>query len=308
MARAATTRVLRLFPEGRGRSVKVLLRRPPTAPEEACPITSEPIGHPDVEVPYAPAGVQCVLASAPSLTCAQLPCGHRFHATAILVHMMRNGMRCPMCRAGVDALPKKSRLPANETWFTHTSAAVERAHTQDRAEAVAEDRAVAREMASAALRHATMSDLLPDTRVIVWATLWLSDPPAGVRLAGVPIPLALSATQLEAGLFQYHMTNANLREVSRAASGLGAPTLTVMLHATRFVEAMLPALCHVHLEEAQGITPSNPTPALEPPGSELSVEFSGADGGFVLRSFVYRPCRATVAAMFMDLETIFRMA
>lgn len=40
----------------------------------------------------------------PHLSCAEITlCGHRFDVRALLIHFMRNGMRCPLCRAGVNS-------------------------------------------------------------------------------------------------------------------------------------------------------------------------------------------------------------
>ena len=121
MTRRCACRVLHLYPEGRRRgTMKVRLVRPPT-PSEDCVITAEPIGSVDAEVPFAPPGLHAPLASYPHLTCARLPCGHCFHATAILVHLLRNCLRCPLCRAGCDAHARTSLLPMQEPWFALTS-------------------------------------------------------------------------------------------------------------------------------------------------------------------------------------------
>ena len=89
--------------------------------EVVCSITYEPIGSLDAYVPFAPPGLP-PLSGHPSLTCGKLSCGHKFHASAILVHYMRNGMRCPLCRAGQDALPCSESFPKNEPWFQTTAA------------------------------------------------------------------------------------------------------------------------------------------------------------------------------------------
>ena len=128
--RRAGCRLVKLYPEGRRvGTMKVRLIKPPVPPE-ICAITTEPIGSVDAEVPFAPAGPP--LSACPQLTCAELPCGHRFHASAILVHLLRNSLRCPLCRAGCDACARKTRLPRGEPWFTHTSTAVEADRARER--------------------------------------------------------------------------------------------------------------------------------------------------------------------------------
>ena len=115
-------KVVNLFPEGSGgRKIKVLIKRTPS-PEELCSITSEPIGSADVEVPYAPSDKHCIFSHLHHLTCAEMPCGHRFHATALLVHLMRNGLRCPLCRSGSDKLPRYLQLTSPQLLYYHSLA------------------------------------------------------------------------------------------------------------------------------------------------------------------------------------------
>ena len=82
----------------------------------------------------------------------------------------------------------------------------------------------------------SMVELVPEQRVIVWATIWLSDHTTNVDLAGVVIPLSLAPQPLQAGVFEYTMTNVQLRELTRAAGTLEAPSMSITLHATRFTE------------------------------------------------------------------------
>ena len=66
-------------------------------------------------------------------------------------------------------------------------------------------------------------------------------------------------------------------------------------------QVSFPSAIHVRLERAEHITDTNPIPDLQPAtGSELSLGF--CDGAkTALRSFVYRPSRPMLMAMFLDL-------
>ena len=294
-------KIVKLYPDGKGRCVRVILKKSPV-PSETCSITTEPIGCIDVEVPYAPSDKPFVFDALPHLTCGEMPCGHRFHATALFVHLMRNGMRCPLCRAGTDRLPRKDRLPLVEKWFAHTVEAVERERARELTEQQAEDREIARQMAHDQLQSLRIINILPETRVVIWATIWVSDPTSSVQMPGMHMNLTLCPSQTDNSIFVYRMTNAQLREISREASTMQNPTIAATMHATRFTESQMPQALHIQLEHTEGITSTNMTPTLDPPGSVITVEISNEREQFVLRSFVYRPCRMTVIAMFMDMD------
>lgn len=136
---------LYLAPRGGGNTIIVTLT-PPSKSAEICPITCEEIGSPDSVVPYAPSKLTPFKAY-PTLSRASLTCGHKFHAPAILVHFMRNGLTCPMCRAGASGLPTKASLPIRqEEWFRQTYEAISRENEADERAAVEDDHAMAHAM------------------------------------------------------------------------------------------------------------------------------------------------------------------
>ena len=51
---------------------------------------------------------------------------------------------------------------------------------------------MARELAMSNMSPLSMVELVPEQRVIVWATIWLSDHTTTGDLAGVVIPLSLA--------------------------------------------------------------------------------------------------------------------
>jgi hypothetical protein len=171
---------------------------------ETCPITCDEIGCPDTVVPYAPAGLK-PLKAYPDLSCAQLACGHRFHAPALLVHFMRNSLTCPLCRAGANTLPTKSSLPIRlEPWFRQTYDAISLDIEAEEQLAVESDQATAREyvleQTRSLLRTLPAHDvvqLLHMDEVDVSATVFFyrlsSESP--VRLLGMTMPLHLVQPQ-----------------------------------------------------------------------------------------------------------------
>jgi hypothetical protein len=67
---------------------------------EQCPLSMEPIeecGLVSVEEKFP-------FKDFPDLTVAVLPCGHRFNCLSIMYSFMYNGMKCPVCRSGSDAI------------------------------------------------------------------------------------------------------------------------------------------------------------------------------------------------------------
>jgi hypothetical protein len=105
-------------PEGGGPAMGLALSEP--QPEEECCIAMEPILEHRVEwMPLE--GVEPQpgpLLSQPSLRKATLPCGHGFHALALLYHFAKNEMVCPCCRQGMPgkqvaprSLPPHLRAP-----------------------------------------------------------------------------------------------------------------------------------------------------------------------------------------------------
>jgi hypothetical protein len=87
-----------------------------TNADEVCSITMEPMA----QTPAMP-GVSkdtVPLAKYPHLTTAELECGHRFNAMALIVHFARNSMQCPLCRAGApDAKLALHQSFPQEPWI-----------------------------------------------------------------------------------------------------------------------------------------------------------------------------------------------
>ena len=172
--RRKTTHTFRFLPQGGGASVHVTLL--PVSGAETCPITCDEIGSPDTVVPYAPSDLTPLKAH-PELACAVMSCGHRYHAPALLVHFMRNGLTCPMCRAGTAALPTKTSLPIRqEEWFRKTYDAIAHEHEEDARIAMENDQAVARayvmDQTRMLVRSGDFVRLLRNDEVTVTATIY----------------------------------------------------------------------------------------------------------------------------------------
>ena len=85
---------------------------------------------------------------------------------------MRNGMRCPLCRAGTDSLPCSESFPKRETWFETTAAHVS-ADIATEMEAHRQEDAEAARMLLLEQVHLMVRDWQNDNRVVVWVTLCL---------------------------------------------------------------------------------------------------------------------------------------
>jgi hypothetical protein len=94
--------------------------------EEECSISSEIIGSEQYVAPYTRVSnkrkksmiPKCkFFVEHPELYCAEMECGHRFDVRALLIHFMRNSMRCPLCRAGVDAMLSCKQSFPGESWM-----------------------------------------------------------------------------------------------------------------------------------------------------------------------------------------------
>jgi hypothetical protein len=91
------------------RSIKVSLCVPDA--DEECPLTLDKISESKLE--FLPSTT--FLKHSPFHTKILLPCGHGFHAMALIYHWCKSTMLCPCCRAGIkrrasiDCLPEHFR-------------------------------------------------------------------------------------------------------------------------------------------------------------------------------------------------------
>ena len=106
---------------------------------EECAITLEPIA--EARLDFLPTDKHV---AGPSLRKATLPCGHSFSALAVLYHFAKNGMRCPSCRAGVEARMTPQSIPHHlrAAFVAH----MEREADKERDEQVLADMRVAADM------------------------------------------------------------------------------------------------------------------------------------------------------------------
>lgn len=144
-----------LYPPHNPQAIVALKLRPPDAEKdlEECAITGEPFSNKFPMVPYAPCGMP-VLRLHPDLNVGELPCGHSFHAAAVLVHFLYRNLTCPLCRAGPAGQPAEVCLPPNEPWFQSTLHAITMQRIED-----AHDDARTNETAARALEALMMEDI-----------------------------------------------------------------------------------------------------------------------------------------------------
>ena len=123
--------------------IEIALSKPSEG--EECGITLEPIAEARLDFLPADANPSPVATHAGrELRKATLPCGHSFSAVAVLYHFAKNGMRCPNCRAGVEARMTPQSIPQ------HLRAAfvghIERESEAERQEQVHNDMRLATEL------------------------------------------------------------------------------------------------------------------------------------------------------------------
>jgi hypothetical protein len=85
------------------------------SPGEECPITQEPIASPLSDLEFLP-GV-AFRDMDPTYRRAQLDCNHTFCAMQLVYHFFRNGMHCPLCRAGSNRTLASVCIPSH---FRHS--------------------------------------------------------------------------------------------------------------------------------------------------------------------------------------------
>jgi hypothetical protein len=112
------------------------------APDADCPIMQERIQ--DAVLDWMPRPFD---ADKPTFKAITTPCGHTFHAMALVYHWARNrNLLCPVCRAGdKDARLIMSRLP--KEWKYSMAARVRREQRMDKNEKEEIDRQMAHAMA-----------------------------------------------------------------------------------------------------------------------------------------------------------------
>jgi hypothetical protein len=98
-----------------------------------CSITLEHIGcNPDTLLNIPITASVGPVAAKPLLTAARLPCNHTFNAMALVVHLAKNNLQCPMCRKGSphDRLDLNKTFPG-EPWVTAVEASICASHCVD---------------------------------------------------------------------------------------------------------------------------------------------------------------------------------
>jgi hypothetical protein len=77
--------------------------------EDFCNIMQEPIANASMD--FKDTAFDCFFADNPDTRKATLPCNHIFFVTAIAYHFMKNGMQCPVCRAGEKNTMNAQNIP-----------------------------------------------------------------------------------------------------------------------------------------------------------------------------------------------------
>ena len=291
-----------LVPQGGGSHVVVTLTAAPLL-TELCPITCEEIGNPDTIVPYAPSDIT-PLHMQPHLSCATLVCGHRFHASALLVHFMRNRLLCPLCRAGTNAMPTKTCLPLRqEKWFRQTYEAIIKDIEVEEHAAIESDQALAREIVLEQTQSILQSFHANELNINLTATFLFYRSENSLPILGLELPLQLIVTPLQAGSPTFRLYNDQLRNISRAMNDIpNINSLSVDVYARHLAIPSAEPSPVANMQRTDVIAgESAETGLVLPAGNAMEFEaVVDAHGCFTLRSFVYKPSLAAIVYMYCN--------
>lgn len=204
----------------KGRSKTLVLRLSEPAADEECSITLEPIR--EYRLPFIPEEAQhCAVEGEPALTKASLPCGHGFHALALLYHFAKNSMTCPICRAGhAKAQMTEQSVPHHVR--KHFSAHLASLRMEENNEQIAADAMAAARMLELEVSRLNNAGFMPMTRIVlilyVYDTmeLWRRDSPGQqspvepILALELPLTSSLSLGILEFESFGYSLAQLNL--------------------------------------------------------------------------------------------------
>lgn len=189
------------------------------SPEEECSITLEPMR--DYRLPFIPEeAANCPVEGEPALTKASLPCGHGFHALALLYHFAKNSMTCPICRAGHAKLQMTEQsVPFHVR--KHFSARLASLRAEENHEQIAADAMAAARMLELEVSRFNHSGFMPMTRIVLilyafdTMELWRRDLPGQplvepILALELPLTSSLNLATLEFESSGYSLAQLNL--------------------------------------------------------------------------------------------------
>jgi hypothetical protein len=233
------------FNQDRTENVSIFVCMP--HPEEHCPITSELIGSSAYTPPYcqgsadsdndkrsvdgetqrckkkrlsSPRQPAHCFSEFPSLSCAEMICGHRFDLRALLIHFMRNTMNCPMCRGGKSniALSCKTSFP-HEKWMCEAEERIQSELRREEDAQRSEDARLAGHLQSSYYHHILPSLVLNSLQDhVVNASLFFYDAPTsgsvmfpihGMQFEMELMPLEIHHRDLPRGISLYTSFSSN---------------------------------------------------------------------------------------------------
>lgn len=206
-------------PRAQRGSKTLVLRLSEPAADEECSITLEPMR--EYRLPFVPEeeAQNCVVVGEPALTKASLPCGHGFHALALLYHFAKNSMTCPICRAG----HAKAQITEQSVPFhmrKHFAAHLASLRAEESNEQIAADAVAAARMLELEVSRLNNSGFMPMTRVVlilyVFDTmeLWRRDLP-GQPLVEPILALELPLTSsLNLGILEFESSGYSLGQLN----------------------------------------------------------------------------------------------
>lgn len=262
---------------------------------ECCPVTCDAIG--SGGVPHVPSGVRSPLAGFPELTCMQLPCGHRFEGTAVIVHFLRSAMQCPLCRAGVGERMDPVRSLRGERWLQTATRSIAMADATE-ARVPAEDRHMMLLLellqqeameASGVSGVAALYDAQEERPLLVHIALYARADSPFPRIV-MPFRMAATVSRGGSGMVEYYLERRYLRELSAAVADFGASCMSVEFIGMHALDRVPMG----NIAERLPVTAPRTSHLVE--GVNFTIEIRCVQGDFTC--FVYYPSPTMLLTLF----------
>jgi hypothetical protein len=302
---------IRLISRGHASRMQLYLFEPKNAQKnETCSITLEPLGtNPDtlLGVPIGPKMVPH--GSRPTLTAARLPCGHCFNGMALIVHMAKNSMQCPLCRQGSrrDRLDLRLTFP-NEPWMPAIESSVLAGQVSTQQEG-----AHAGNFADAVFVNNHNIDQLPvHAAFVLYSPSSTTDPTTmlhrlptvsmRVRLEVLQHPLLsahsapLSTRSPTTPLLRYRLPSEFARMLTHQMHDMGE---RIFFHVHVYASFLGTVFDLAHMQCLPYPLDATVAPLSDPPSEHISFSSGGSP---TIRDFLYTPSQTAIVSMLTIMQ------
>ena len=270
---------------------------------ETCSITLDPIGtNPDtlLGVPIGPKTVP--YSARPTLTAARLSCGHCFNGMALLVHMAKNSMQCPMCRQGSrrERLDLRLTFP-KEPWVDAIESSVLAgsivgAHTGNFADAIFVTSNFDQIPVHAAFVLYSPSSAEPTTMLHRLPTVSMR-----VRLEAIQHPLLspnntmpLSTWSASTPLLRYRLPSDFARMLSNQMHDMGE---RIYFHVHVYASFLGTVYDLAHMQCTEYPLPAEHSPIVDPPSERITFANPAT-----IHGFLYTPSQTAIISMITIMQ------